>query len=365
MKIVVRLLIGCIILILFGIPSLVSSYYYISVTSHDYFDELYGENTAVFMDNMLGTTKQSNTKIQPIVTTANIPEVAEIAARSVVSITTIVPGNIFSPYGVGLGSGVIFYKDETNVYILTNAHVVDNATNLVVTSEMLGSYQGRIIGIDILSDIAVVAINLPDVDVPIAKISEDKQVKVGDIVIAIGNPIDTAFYNTVTMGVVSALNRQTSIVSEGISFIQTDAAINPGNSGGALVSMDGYLVGINTAKLSSDDIEGIGFAIPMQEVLPIAYELMQNGEIKKPTLGVYVRDVEAGVYIEGIIEGGSAQNSGLQQGDIITKINNESTTTVNTLKSVLNTYEINDSITVTVIRNNRLQKFKVILQEER
>ncbi|OON95370.1 MAG: hypothetical protein ATN36_08540 [Epulopiscium sp. Nele67-Bin005] len=243
--------------------------------SYEFFNSIYG-------NNMLGKTIQSDTKVEPVFANQGIAEIARTVSKSVVSI-------ISHSYGIvpvfdqsALGSGVIFYDDDDYFYILSNAHVVDDANDLEINFANGEKARGRLIGTDTAVDVAVVGIRKIDMpqelesSIEIAPLSNNSNLRAGDLAIAIGSPIDEAYQNSVTVGVVSGVTREVNINGTVINLIQTDTAINPGNSGGALVSESGQVIGINTAKLSGGKVEGMGFALPIEDILPLAYNLIES-----------------------------------------------------------------------------------------
>lgn len=375
MKTLGKIIIGATILVMFGAPAALIGYLYTTtyVVANDQMIL-----RPVSTKKMLADPKVLTEAVMPIMTTSNIADIAEEVGKSVVSITTTIPGNLIFDDGEGLGSGIIFKQDETNLYILTNAHVLEDAVNLVITSPTLGTYKGEIIGIDTHTDIAVVSIPLKQIShsakeqITLAKIDENINISVGDIVLAIGSPLDKEYYNSVTLGVISALNRQTNLSAQNSTYIQTDTAINPGNSGGPLTSVDGYVIGLNTAKLSSEEVEGIGFAIPITEALPIATQIIARGGIERAALGVYITDAypnsyfgnqaSVGALVEGVVPGGSADQAGIEVGDVIVKVNNDDVSTANELIATLSQYNVRESVSITLIRGSRYEKVKVILQ---
>ncbi|MBC7383607.1 MAG: trypsin-like peptidase domain-containing protein [Bacteroidia bacterium] len=229
------------------------------------------------------------------------------------------------------GSGVILTQDG---YIVTNLHVIKDATQIeVITNNNKQSYKAKVIGIDPSTDLALLKID--DTGLPHILIGNSDQLQVGEWVLAVGNPFNLT--STVTAGIVSAKGRNINIVNSQFpieSFIQTDAAINPGNSGGALVDLDGKLVGINTAISSNTgSYNGYGFAIPVNIVAKIVKDLVEFNEVQRGFTGLNVKDIDAGlaqklkinnnhgVYIDYMLPEGPAENSGLQQGDVIIKVN--------------------------------------------
>lgn len=258
----------------------------------------------------------------------------------------------------GEGSGIIFSKDG---YIVTNQHVIDGATNIkVVTAEGV-SYEAKLVGQDTQTDLAVLKVDTEDELTP-AEFGSSSDLQVTDQVLAIGNPGGMQFSSSVTVGYVSALNRQITNGETGFTMncIQTDAAINPGNSGGALVDMDGHVVGINSAKISATEYEGLGFAIPSDAVQPIVSDLIEYGYVKdRAMLGIY------GGYLDqlnamwyGVTPGylvqetftENAAKSGLQAGDVITAIDETQITSAATVSSYLMGKKPGETVTLTVDR---------------
>lgn len=318
--------------------------------------------------------------VQPITTNGTIADIATNVGPSVVSIinnkTVMTWAGEFNQSG--LGSGVIFKEDEQKVYMITNAHVVEGASNLVVT--FLGNYKApaTIVGMDTITDIAVVAVLKKDIPaeaksgIRIANLGDSDLLNVGDLAVAIGTPIDEAYNNTVTVGVISALDREINLPDKTLKLIQTDAAINPGNSGGALVGPTGEIVGINTIKLVENQIEGMGFAIPINDVKPIVQELMTEGRIARPSLGIVGEsmtesigfyEIPVGILIREVIPGSSADLAGLQAGDIILEFDRQKITTMEELKQMLRKKKIGDVIPIKIIRGSSKKVIRTKLQD--
>ncbi len=373
-----KIIIGIFIMVFVGMPTIINFYLHVRYEAILYFNDKYGEDTRVFYGNILGTTNPSTTKILPIVVNSDIVNIANEAGKSVVSITNNMRSKIFQLPQSSLGSGVIFHKDTDYLYIITNAHVIEGSSNLVINVSTGQKYNGIVIGSDEHSDIAVVAIAMTDIPInfesqlPVLQFADSTSLRVGDMAIAIGSPLDTEYYNSVTVGVISALDRKMNLGTLDVNLIQTDAAINPGNSGGALIGASGEVIGINTAKLSSPEIEGIGFALPSNDVTMIAYELIDKGYITRPSLGVIISNVydkswvnqtSVGVLVEGLIENGNAQKAGIQVGDIIVKIDDTDIVTALNLQTTLFRYNIGDKISVMVARGGIYKKINVTLRE--
>ena len=274
----------------------------------------------------------------------------------------------------GTGSGVIYTSDG---YILTNNHVVDFADEFVVTLHDNREFRARLVGKDANTDMAVIKIDADDL--PNVEIGNSDEVRVGEWVLAVGNPFDLT--STVTAGIVSAKARNINIIrskngSAPIeSFIQTDAAVNPGNSGGALVDTDGKLIGINTAIATPTGVfAGYSFAIPVNLVKRIADDLIKYGEYRRPYLGVDIATMDSNVaeqlsitYTQGVVvtqldPQGSAALSGLQSNDVVTKINGKNVTTSAELLELLGRSKVGETVTLSAVRGGRTKDFSVTLK---
>ena len=270
----------------------------------------------------------------------------------------------------GVGSGVVFRADG---YIVTNNHVVSGAKEIIVSLPDGRSLKGKLIGADELTDLAVVKVDAKDL--PTAKFGDSDQIVVGEPAIAIGNPMGLEFQGSVTSGVVSAVNRTLDISDKLVKLIQTDAAINPGNSGGALVNADGEVIGINSAKLAANGVEGMGFSIPINTVQNIINEIMDKGYVARPYLGVSVFDpqtagrygyqlnIDKGVYIFQLTLNGPCGKAGLQRGDIIFKVNDEEVNSVSDLRAKVASYKVGDTVKITYDRNGASRTADVVLEE--
>ena len=269
----------------------------------------------------------------------------------------------------GAGSGVIFRKDG---YIVTNNHVISGAKEIIVSLSDGRSLSGKLVGADELTDLAVVKVDADDL--PTAELGDSDDIMVGEPAIAIGNPMGLEFQGSVTSGVISALNRSLEIDDRVLKVVQTDAAINPGNSGGALVNADGKVIGINSAKIARSDIEGMGFAIPINTVKDIVNELMTSGKVTRPYLGVgifdketagrygYILNVDKGVYIESVTVNGPAYKAGLRRGDIILSIGDKETNKVSDVRNTILDSKVGDSVKVKYERNGDVSTVDVALE---
>jgi len=273
-----------------------------------------------------------------------------------------------------LGSGVLISPEG---YLVTNRHVVEGAETVQVTLADKRQYEGRVVGKDASTDLAVVKIDDP-ADFPVLPLGASDQVKVGDWVVAVGNPFRLT--STVTAGIVSALDRQLNIIEDQFSvesFIQTDAAINPGNSGGALVNLQGELVGINTAIASGTGAyEGYGFAIPSALVERVVTDLITYGEVRRGYLGVQIAEVDAqvaermglddirGVYVDGVRSGGAAARAGVQGEDVIVAVQGQPVDSPGELQSVVALQRPGDTVSVRLWRNGGERTVNVQLMGE-
>ena len=267
------------------------------------------------------------------------------------------------------GSGIIVGQNDEELLIVTNNHVVEDSTELTVTFIDQEPVPAAIKGTDAEVDLAVIAVKLSDIPadtmsrIKIATIGDSDALKVGEGVIAIGNAL--GYGQSVTVGYVSALNRAVKAEDNTTKFlIQTDAAINPGNSGGALLNMKGELIGINVAKYSSTEVEGMGYAIPISQAQEIINELMNRktrvevDAAKQGYLGIQASNIDEtaatlygmprGIYVYKIVEGGAASKSDLREKDIITKFDGQTVRTMDDLQKMLTYYEGGDTIELTV-----------------
>ncbi|MCX5872120.1 MAG: DegQ family serine endoprotease [Deltaproteobacteria bacterium] len=269
----------------------------------------------------------------------------------------------------GMGSGVIVSPEGL---ILTNAHVVKDADEIKVTVSDKRSYDAKVVGIDVESDIAVVKIDAKEL--PIAKLGDSGKLQVGEIVFAIGNPF--GLNRTVTSGIVSATGRTNVGIIGYEDFIQTDAAINPGNSGGPLVNIDGEVIGINTAIASrSGGYQGVGFAIPSSSAHLIMDDLIKNGKVKRGLLGVNIQDLNEslaksfgksdseGALVSQVIEGSPAEKAGIKAGDIILKFNNETVKGAAHLKNLVGKEKPGTSATLNIYRDKKTMDVPVQIAE--
>lgn len=303
----------------------------------------------------------------------DIEDVVKKTADSVVEITTetVTTGQMMNQYiSSGAGSGVILTKDG---YIITNNHVIDGANSITVTLHNGESYEAELKGTDSDQDIAILKIDADDLTP--ADIGDSDTLNVGQTIVVIGNPLGQ-LGGSVTHGIISALGRQITIDNTTMTLMQIDAAVNPGNSGGALFNLKGQLVGIVNAKSSGDDVEGIGFAIPIDDALEIIGDLEQYGYVKgRASLGVTLLDINSeqmawmynvnkeGIYIYSVVEGGAADKAGLRAGDMIESINDTKITSVADVKSMVTSASVGDTLTFKIVRQTREMTIDVTVQE--
>ena len=306
-------------------------------------------------------------------TSMTMQQIAAVASPSVVAITTEQMSSSqtwFGGYYVqsGAGSGIIISQDG---YILTCAHVVSGATSVKV--QLNGSdqsYDATVVGADSTSDIAVLKIDATGLTP--AVIGDSDKLAVGETTVAVGNPLGT-LSNTVTQGIVSALNRQVTVEDNDMTLIQTDTSISPGNSGGGLFNANGELIGVVNAKSSYSEAEGIGFAIPINTAMDIAQQLIENGAVARPVLGVSILDVQdssiaqqygvsaLGVYVADVTKGGGAEAAGVQRGDRIIAIDDTAVSSTSTVKSYLADKQVGDTVTLQVEREGKVLTLNVTL----
>ncbi len=266
------------------------------------------------------------------------------------------------------GSGIIFKQDGDKIYIMTNYHVINGAKEATISLDDTVQVSANYVGGNESNDIAVISVNKSDIEkagiknYAVAEFDDSDKIEIGNFVIAIGNAMGEG--KSATFGIISAVNKEINIENQLLSVIQTDAAINPGNSGGALVNTDGKVIGINTAKFSSMGIEGMGYAIPSNIVNQIVDEIMGQKRVEAPYLGVEARTIteqikevynfpQLGVYVNSVVPGSSAEEGGLNQGDIITAINGKPIITSEELINVINSSKVGDTLKITVLRNAR------------
>jgi serine protease Do len=323
--------------------------------------------------------------------TSDVTEAVEKAEDAVVGISNIRSQSFWEQTGqeAGTGSGVIYKKAGGKAYIVTNYHVIQGADQLEVTLSDGTKVPAQLRGGDVWTDLAVLEVDGGDIQA-VAEFGNSDELKTGEPVLAIGNPLGLAFSGSVTQGIVSGLERTipVDINQDGMEdwqaeVIQTDAAINPGNSGGALVNIAGQLVGINSMKIAQEAVEGIGLAIPINAAQPIIEDLEEFGEVKRPAMGVSLEnvneitayhqqetlklpeDVKDGVMVRQVVPNSPAAQAGLQELDVIVELDGEPITDIIALrKHLYNEKNVGDQMTVTIYRNGELQEVTMKLTDE-
>ncbi len=364
-------------------------------TAVDSNDEAMNDDSRKEIENIKEQIQENtgNSKKEVSDTTAAIQK----AKQSVVSVINLqkagsfMPGSAENPEAepeeAGTGSGVIYKLTEDKAYIVTNNHVVEGAEELQVNLASGEQLSATIVGADVWTDLAVLEVDRGNIDSAIEFANSD-DLLVGETAIAIGSPLGEAFSGSVSRGIVSGLDRSVPVDIDGdgnydweANVIQTDAAINPGNSGGALVNASGNLIGINSMKISMPSVEGIGFAIPANEVQEIVKQLEENGEVTRPYLGIQLQDlytvpteilvgemnlpddVKEGVIVSNVQEGTPASEGGLQKLDVIVSLDGEAVPNMLELRKYLYyEKEKGEEMTIEYYRNGELQETTVTLE---
>ncbi len=304
----------------------------------------------------------------------SVVEAAERATPSVVGVSNY--GIVFDIWGRGslqeraTGSGAII---DGGGYIVTNYHVIENARELVVTLVTGEELPATVVGMDPPTDLAVIKVD--KTGLPAVELADSNELRVGEPAIAIGNPLGLDFQHSVTLGVVSARDRSITIQGQRFTFVQTDAAINEGNSGGALVNIYGRLIGINTAKIMIPGVEGMGFAIPSNTVREITGQLIEEGMVTRPWMGVYISTltpmearhlelaVEEGVLVNDILPGGPAEKAGMRAMDVIVAIDGKELAGSGDLQHIIYQYDIGQTVQVTIVRDGQEMVLDVVLEK--
>lgn len=320
-----------------------------------------------------------------------LPEIVDSIMPSFVGISSTFEvsyngwgGTVNSQQMTGTGTGIIMTEDG---YIATNAHVIYDDESQYAAGEAVevsvlysdeSVHEAKIIAYDLQTDLAVIKVD--ETGLTPAVFGDSDELRVGELVIAVGNPLGFELFGTVTSGIVSALNRQVTIGDKNMTLIQTDAPINSGNSGGPLLNSCGQVIGINSAKMSSSygsaSVEGLGFAIPINDARTIINDLINYKHVKgRPYMGISTTDITEsysrylnlpmGVYVQQVEEGGAADFAGIQEGDIIIGVEGEAISTGAELIAIVYDYKAGDSITLTVSRRGKDIEITMILQERK
>lgn len=303
---------------------------------------------------------------------ANMPAVVSIVNNSSTTYNDVFFGRNYTQDSQASGSGVII---STDGYIVTNYHVIENAYKLTVTLYDGRVFDAQLIGGDESTDLAVLKIDADNLTA--ATIGDSDALEVGDLLVAIGNPLDAqAFAWTVTDGIVSGLGRTVETDGQSFTLIQTNAAINAGNSGGALLNGKGELVGINSMKISGSSVEGMGFAIPINDAKPIIEQLISQGYVSRPYLGIAGYNInenllsqvtlkcDNGILVTQLTKDGPAEKYGLKVGDIIYQADGKTIASFDDLSAVLDEHNVGDTITLSINRDGTEMTVNVTLGEQ-
>ncbi|MGE7666371.1 S1C family serine protease [Ureibacillus composti] len=347
-----------------------------------------GTNNKANENEPATTIDQTATEVTTDITKA-VGEVSD----AVVGITNIQEVSDFwtrqsSTQEAGSGSGVIYKIEGDTAFVVTNNHVVEGAKQLEVTLNDGTKKEAKLVGNDIWTDLAVVAIDSENIKT-VAKFGNSDVLKQGETVIAIGNPLGLEFYGSVTTGVISGKDRSVPVDlnSDGTEdwqteVLQTDAAINPGNSGGALINIAGELVGINSMKIAESSVEGLGFSIPINSVIPIIEEIEANGEVIRPQMGISLLDltdvpafyqqqtlklpkeVTTGVVVNEVVNGSAADSAGVEQYDVIVEMDGKKIeNSIDLRKHLYNEKEIGDKMNIKVYRQGKIVEIELTLTD--
>lgn len=339
--------------------------------------------------------QQNVTQVSYDVTT-DTTKAVDKAAEAVVGINNIQSASFWSENGggsgdpAGTGSGVIYKKEGNRAFVVTNHHVIEGATNLEVSLTDGTKIPAKLLGSDVWTDLAVLEIDASKIK-KIAEFGNSDTLKMGEPVIAIGNPLGATFSGSVTQGIISGLKRtipvdidQNGIVDWQAEVMQTDAAINPGNSGGALINMAGQVIGINSMKIAQNAVEGIGLSIPINSAIPIINDLEQFGSVKRPYMGVDLksveeipayyqeealklpRDVNYGVALRQVVPNSPAAQAGLRELDVIVEMDGEKINDVLELrKHLYQKKKVGEQLKVKFYREGELKETTITLSGER
>ncbi|MCC9293781.1 trypsin-like peptidase domain-containing protein [Clostridium sp. WLY-B-L2] len=337
------------------------------------------KNTPLYETINSTQTKPSQTQVSPISTSSKsgltIAEIAKKVSPAVVGVSTKSISQYSDMFGFsdgqsseddGMGSGIIINSDG---YILTNYHVIQGAQSISVILSNKKTVSAKVVNYDENQDLAVIKVTTKTEMPAVAELGNSDNVQVGDSVVAIGNPLGKELLGSVTSGIISATKREITVGNTTQSFLQTDAAINPGNSGGALVNSLGQVIGVNSAKIGGNGVEGIGFAIPINTV---ASKL--NG-LLKPILkiGIACVDIDSslskkynipeGVYVKEIEKSSPAEKAGLEPEDIIQKFDGKSIKTVEEINKIKSTHKSGDTVSVVIYRDGSTKTLQLTLTE--
>ncbi len=357
------------------LTSLIFGAFYIFTTPKDQSTIVYRDGndlrTKIDLMQALGLDDAEDGKPLSVSSVANrvSPTVVGISTQGKAATATLF-GVVEQPFA-GSGTGFII---STDGYIVTNNHVVANADEITVTLDTDNEYPAELIGADDKTDLAVLKIEKTGLTPAVLGSSGD--VQVGEVAIAIGNPLGLTLADTVTAGIISATNRKVTVDGNEYTLLQTDAAINNGNSGGPLLNAYGEVIGINNAKIAASGVEGLGFAIPSDIAKPIIEDLIAVGYVRgRPLIGINGRniteeiseyyDLPIGVYVVSVVEFSAAEKAGLQIGDVITHCNGQKVTTVDELNTIRDAHASGDTLKLKIVRAGKTMNIDLVLGEDR
>ncbi len=259
----------------------------------------------------------------------------------------------------GSGSGIILNESG---YIVTNQHVIEGATDISIILNTGDEITAKLVGQDAKTDLAVLKVDT-DKELTPATLGDSTAVQVGELAVAIGNPMGMEFSGSVTAGIISAVNRIMNIDNRTYNLIQTDAAINSGNSGGALINQYGEVIGINSVKLSTSGVEGMGFAIAISEARPIIDSLMESGRVSRPYVGLNISETQYGLFIAGVVKGSGAEQAGLKANDMIMEVDGNKVASVDEINDLRDKKQIGDSLRFKILRDGETIEVDVKLTD--
>lgn len=313
------------------------------------------------------------------VTETSISDVVESVETSVVYVASYYKDNL-----IGSGSGFVYDKNDLSGFIMTNHHVIESADKIMVTFSDGSEVQASLVGSDEYADIAVLKVDVDKI-LSVADMGESTKTKIGDSVFAIGSPMGKEYMGTVTKGILSGKDRLVSVSISGstndwiMNVMQTDAAINPGNSGGPLFNINGKVIGITSMKIVQTTVEGIGFAIPIEDALSYAKQIVENGKIERPYIGISMlnasstfqlayagirldSDITEGIVVVEVTKNSAAEEAGLKKGDVIIKIGSHEVKDLAQFRYRLYSYEIGETIKLTIIRDGKTEEVEATLK---
>ncbi len=315
-----------------------------------------------------------------VVNNAGIAESVEKVYDAVVMVKNMKNGQ-----ESGSGSGFVYKKDEKYGYVMTNFHVVDGSTSVKIRTASEEEFEGKVLGGDEYIDIAVIRIPADKV-IAVAKIGSTEKLRPGEQVFAIGTPVGEEYFNTVTSGYISGLNRKITVSVKAKSdwvqeVVQMDASINPGNSGGPLLNFNGEVIGVNSLKLVDSSIEGMGFSIKIEDAMKHVTTFEEGKNVERPYLGISHANasdtftlarygikiddsIESGIVVISVDENSVAGKAGLQKGDVIIKLNDDEVSDIAYIKYLLYKYNIGDKVNITYIRGTKSNTVEVTLTEK-